>query len=87
MDLIEEDVDEVVLNLQLVELGGVVNAVLGARSCIGLLNECLNPLMEHIRDRLHLGFLIGAHGGESIRVVASEAYLASGRRLAAQVLG
>ena len=50
MDLIEEDIDEVVLDLELVELGGVVNAVFGAGRRIRLLNECLDSFMEDISD-------------------------------------
>ena len=64
MDLIEEHIDEIVLDLELRELSRVVNWILtGKDSCrVGLLNEGLDPLVEHICDGLQLLLLVGAHG-------------------------
>ena len=50
MNLVKKDVDQVVLYLQLRELGRVIDPVLPTSRRIGLLDESLDALVENVRD-------------------------------------
>ena len=66
VDLVEEDIDEVVLNLELGELGTVVDSIFSSSSWIWLLHERLDALVEDVGDGFQLGLLVCTHSGEAI---------------------
>ena len=66
MDFVKEHIDQVVLDLQLRKLGGVVNSVLGTSCNVWFLHEGLDALIQDVCDRLHLRLLVCSHGRESV---------------------
>lgn len=61
MNFIEENIDEIVFNLKLGELGTVVNSTLSTSCWIWFLHESLDAFVEDVCDRLHLRLLLGSH--------------------------